>query len=116
MAEHCPALPGNAFHCALQEGSRAPNAKHPDNLATGGDFDSGTTYGGQYVPKVGPSLLPFMCTGRPGAGTTNALPATCLQAGLGLPSVPTWTAIDYLHRLLPAGGFACSQRQAPGQP
>ena len=59
------------FIGAMQEGSRAPNAKHPDNLATGGDFDSGTTYGGQYVPKVGPSLLPSLCNGGLGAGTTT---------------------------------------------
>ncbi len=36
----------------MQEGSRAPNAKHDDNLKTGGDFDSTTTYGGQYFQKV----------------------------------------------------------------
>ena len=36
----------------LQEGSRAPNAKHADNLATGGEFYSRTTYGKQYVQKV----------------------------------------------------------------
>ncbi len=48
----CRLLDVYRFHLALQEGSRAPNAKHDDNLKTGGDFDGATTYGGQYIPKV----------------------------------------------------------------
>ena len=40
------------FHCT-QEGSRAANARHPDNLQTGGDFEGATTYGGEFLQKEG---------------------------------------------------------------
>ena len=97
--------------CA-QEGSRAPNAKHPDNLATGGDFDSGTTYGGQYVPKVGPSLLPSLCNGGLGAGTTNNLNGGSFAGWARPPFGPDAGRLITCIACKTAGGFACPERQA----